>query len=324
MRKRRYKGLLWICLCDLRKRFAFALLLRPEMIARQAVAQEFESLFRRIHNLEEIQIFLRDGSRIYHQLEVDQPVPVLASVDHHKDLLGQLLCLCQGKDLEKFVERPETTWENDECFRQISEPELPHEEIVEFEIQRWRDVRIRGLLKRQVNIQSDSLGLSLAGAEVGGLHNPGPSSGGDHKTASSRRDLSGPLAEQKGQTAGIFVIACHVDRRDSAFPVRGCFARTRQRPQLLFTARAAVKARRSEEHDRVLNLLPAKTRKRLRVLRQNAKNASVRAVQKSRILISQRGALGLAVTHCWFSLLASGYRRRLRSYTRTYERFTSL
>src|SRR5438445_1442536 len=58
---------------------------------------------------------------------------------------------------------------------------------------------------------------------------------------------------------------------------------------------AILKTRRTEEDDGVLNLLTAKTRYRLGVLRQNAQNSPIRTVKKRLVAIGQRCGCKFAV-----------------------------
>ena len=56
---------------------------------------------------------------------------------------GELLGLHQREDLEHLVERAEPARKDHERLRQVREPELAHEEVVELEVQAVGDVRIR-------------------------------------------------------------------------------------------------------------------------------------------------------------------------------------
>src|ERR1700690_4442515 len=113
----------------------------------QPIAQKFEALFRRVHDLEKFQALRGNGSRVHHGLEVNQAVPILAAINDDQNLLGQFLCLRESENLEKLVEGPEAARENHQRLGQIREPELAHEEVMEFEIQRWSDMRIGHLLE---------------------------------------------------------------------------------------------------------------------------------------------------------------------------------
>ena len=52
-----------------------------------------------------------------------------------QQLLRQLARLRQREDLEHLVERAEAAGKNDQRLGQVREPELPHEEVVELEVQ---------------------------------------------------------------------------------------------------------------------------------------------------------------------------------------------
>jgi hypothetical protein len=67
--------------------------------------------------------------------QVDDALPVARSVDEHGDLLGQLLGLRQGQQLEHLVQRAEAAGKDHQRLGQIGEPELAHEEVVELEVQ---------------------------------------------------------------------------------------------------------------------------------------------------------------------------------------------
>src|SRR5204863_9597784 len=94
-------------------------------------------------------------------------------------LFGQFLCLCQGENLEQFVKSAETSREDHQSLRQVGEPVLPHEEVVELEIELGSNVAIRKLLERQSDIETYRLSSGLACAQVGSLHDPGSAAGSD-------------------------------------------------------------------------------------------------------------------------------------------------
>ncbi len=105
------------------------------MVFGEAVFEVFETFFGRVDHLEEFEVPGRDRTRIDHDLEVDELFPILAAVNYNQNLLGHFLSLGQGEDFEEFVEGPETSWENYQRFGQVGEPELPHEEVMELEMQ---------------------------------------------------------------------------------------------------------------------------------------------------------------------------------------------
>src|SRR5205085_3809763 len=100
-------------------------LLRPKVVFGQVFLQELKSFFRRVNDLEQIKILLRDHARIGHRLKVNDLGPVLTAINHYKDLLCQLLCLREREDLEEFVHRAKPSGKYHQRLCQISEPELP-------------------------------------------------------------------------------------------------------------------------------------------------------------------------------------------------------
>src|SRR6185437_4906278 len=117
------------------------------MVFGEAVAKEFEALFRGVDEAEEVHVAGRDDAGVRHGLEIENAVPVFASVDGDENFLGQLLRLRQREDFKKLVEGAEATGEDYQTFREIGEPEFAHEEIVKLKIQRGRDVGVGVLLK---------------------------------------------------------------------------------------------------------------------------------------------------------------------------------
>ena len=125
--------------------------------------------------------------------------------------------LRKSEQLEHLVEGAESSGKDDQRSRQIGEPVLTHEEVVELEVQRRRDVAVRRLLKRQLNIEADGLSAGLKGAAVGGFHDAGAAAGSDDKTMAARLEAQAPLSEEKGETARVFVVAGHLDGGFGAF-----------------------------------------------------------------------------------------------------------
>src|SRR6202022_1303326 len=87
---------LWSGLGDFGEDLALLLFgLFAQVVLGQAIAQNFEAFFRRIYELDQIEIFGGDCACIHEGLEVDDTVPVLAAVDDDQDFLGQLVGLSQ-------------------------------------------------------------------------------------------------------------------------------------------------------------------------------------------------------------------------------------
>src|SRR5690606_4717948 len=95
------------------------------------------------------------------------------TVKHHENAAVQLAGLGQGEDLEQFIEGAEAPGKNDYGPGHMREPELAHEEIVEFEIELGGYVRIGGLFMRQPDIQADGASSRVGRAAIGRLHQAG-------------------------------------------------------------------------------------------------------------------------------------------------------
>ncbi len=140
---------------------------------------------------------------------------------------------------------------------------------------------------------------------------PRPSARGDHKTVPPRRNFLCPASQKAGQPPRVLVIAGHLHSRHGtpslqvgSFALRNlgnarrcswlgagtagaCVIKEFQGVVGLF---AAMKPGRAEKYHGVLNLLPPESSQGLTILRNNADKATVGAVQKAGILISQRSA----------------------------------
>ena len=82
------------------------------------------------------------------RLEVDDLRPVFLAVDHNTYVLGELLGLGEGEELEHLVEGAEAAGEDNQGLSKVGEPELTHEEVVELEVQFGGDVGVGHLLER--------------------------------------------------------------------------------------------------------------------------------------------------------------------------------
>src|SRR5579863_1032122 len=157
------------------------------MVFGQSLAQEFESIFRRVDNLQQVEIGLGYSAGVDKGLEVEDAIPVLAAVDHHQNLLGQFVGLSERENLEQLVHGAEASRENHQTFCQVGKPELPHKEIVKLEVQGRSDVGVRALFEGQGDVQSDGFAAGFVRAQIGGFHDAGASSGGDHEAVPAGR-----------------------------------------------------------------------------------------------------------------------------------------
>ncbi len=115
-------------------------------------------------------------------------------------------------------------------------------------------------------------------------------------------DLGGPFGQQAGQTARVLVVAGHVNSGLGALHILGLLCRgdgaaAADAGQQVRGVVGALDAGGSEENDRVLDLLPAKTRERLDVLGEQAQNSAVRAAEEWFVLVSEGSRLEFLISH---------------------------
>ncbi len=176
-----------------------------------------------------------------------------------------------------------------------------------------RDVGIGILLEGQIDVEADAFASGLVGAEVGGFHDAGTSAGGDDEAAAAGGNLDGPLGEQVGQAAGVFVVTGHVDGGEGALEVLFLLGGGRFRLAFFSTAvkvllggGGSLEAGGAEKDDRVLDLLAAEAGERFLILGQDAEDASVGTAEKRFVLVSQRRGVEL-VGHWETHVLKSGW-----------------
>src|SRR5512146_2607766 len=129
--------------------------------------------------MEEMNVVGRDGTSVGQSFQVQDLLPIGLAVDQDGNLFRKLFGLSQSEDFKQFVQGSESAGKNDERLREISEPELTHEEVVELKIQFRRDIGIGDLLERQADIQTDGFPAGFTRPEIGGLHDPRAAAGCD-------------------------------------------------------------------------------------------------------------------------------------------------
>src|SRR5439155_11273668 len=92
------------------------------------------------------------------------------TVEEHGNRAVELVSLRQRQDLEQLVERAEAARERDQGARQVREPQLAHEEVVELQAQLRRDIGIGALLLRQADVETDAAAAGERCSPIGGLH----------------------------------------------------------------------------------------------------------------------------------------------------------
>src|SRR6201999_3806542 len=109
---------------------------RDKKILGQPFAQHFKRLFGRVRELEQLDVFGRDGACVHEDTKVEDTVPVFRPIDYNGDFLRELLCLRQGQNLKHLVESSKAARKNNQCLRQIGKPQLSHEEVMKLEVKR--------------------------------------------------------------------------------------------------------------------------------------------------------------------------------------------
>ena len=111
---------------------------RAQVVHLEVFAQHLEGALGRVHLFHQLEVVLVDGAPLDQRLQVQDLVPVVRAVQDDLELLRELLRLHEGQDLEYLVERAEAAGKHHERLGQVREPELPHEEVVELEVQAYR------------------------------------------------------------------------------------------------------------------------------------------------------------------------------------------
>ena len=244
--------------------------------------------------------------------EVDEALPVVGAIEKNGDVAGELVGLGEGEDLERLVEGAEAAGEDDEGFGEVGEPELAHEEVVELEVERGRDVTVGMLLEGKLDIEADGLGAGLVGSAVGGLHDAGSSAGGDDVAMARAGKGLGPGGDEIGQFTSIFVVGGHLYGcfgsavlkfrgfafgdlfgRGGLLVVRGWLdgAGVVEEFQLCAGDVEGVEACGAEEDDGVLDALAAETGQGLLVFAEDSEGAAVGGVDEVEVSVGEGGAL---------------------------------
>src|SRR5579862_4138189 len=122
---------------------------------RKRSRKQVHRRLRIVGETEEVQIFGTDHLMTCERVKIDDLFPVFASIKKNQDAPVELSGLLQRQDLGHLVERAEAARKHYQRARQMSEPQLTHEEIMELERQSARDVAIGPLLVRQSDVEPD-------------------------------------------------------------------------------------------------------------------------------------------------------------------------
>src|SRR5439155_14572658 len=121
-------------------------------LAPEGATEPRERLGRRVDEVEQPEVLLRDHPVAHERREIDDLAPVARPIQEGHDRPRELAGLAEGQDLEQLVERAEAAGKDDDGAREVREPELAHEEVVELEREAGRDVGVRALLMREADV----------------------------------------------------------------------------------------------------------------------------------------------------------------------------
>src|ERR1017187_9575800 len=118
-----------------------------------------------------------------------------------------------------------------------------------------------------MNVEPDGLATRFGSAAVRSFHDSRSTAGGNHETMPRLIDGLRPLGHEEGQLARVLVVTRHLDFGPGAADAlllllgsEGCRAWPVPQLEGFFRLRAAMKARRAKEHNRVLDAFAAKAR----------------------------------------------------------------
>src|SRR5450755_4448092 len=166
------------------------------------VGDDLPGLFGRLGVGDQVEIFVGNDPFIGHLVEIEDRIPVFSAIEDDRDSLHPL-GLPQAKRVEQLVERAVAARKDHERFGSQDEVKLTNREVVELKAKIGRDVGVRFLLVRQINVQADALAANVEGAAIDGLHDAGSAAGGDHEVAAFI-DLAS-LGNNLPESAGLFV-----------------------------------------------------------------------------------------------------------------------
>ncbi|SLM47547.1 protein of unknown function [Nitrospira japonica] len=150
---------------------------------------EIPGLLRRFGVVKELKVVFRDQSMVDEPWPVDESVPEVAP-DQNDDEMAGLPGLEERQGFKEFVKRAESPRQGNQRPGPDEEMHLSHGKIAELETEFRRDVRIRALLVRQGDVQSDRFGADVRSAAIRRFHDARAAAGDDHIVATVA-DLTG-------------------------------------------------------------------------------------------------------------------------------------
>src|SRR5262245_53317701 len=95
--------------------------------------KSLERLARVVDEPEQPQVLRRDRAVSNQRVEVHDLLPVVRPVQEDDDRPIELVGLRERQDLEQLVQSAESAREGNHGAREVCEPKLPHEEVMELE-----------------------------------------------------------------------------------------------------------------------------------------------------------------------------------------------
>jgi len=187
---------------------------------------------------------------------------------------------------------PKPPGKNDQSPRQIHEPVLTHEEVVELEGQARVKVAVVELFVRQADGEAHGLAARFPCAAIGGLHEPRSAARANDVLVAGIGHVLVVPGEQIREAAAVHIILGQSLSGRHALPDAHRLLRPDRLelllplPHVQFEGLGRTRASRTEEYDGTANLVDPEPGLRFEVLGQNAQRAGLRAVQKLAIIVS--------------------------------------
>src|SRR5262249_9505574 len=111
-------------------------------------SQDADGFLRVVDKSKQFEVFRVDHPIFDQRIEVDDLLPIVRSVKKDQYRPVEVSSLRKREHLENSIQRTDTAGECDHRAGEMREPQLAHEEIMEFETEFRRDVRIGPLFMR--------------------------------------------------------------------------------------------------------------------------------------------------------------------------------
>src|SRR5205085_3569463 len=195
-----------------------------ERVLGEALDYYLIGVVYRVDPVEQFDIGRTDHAVFDHCTEIDNVVPIFGAKQHDWDAFAHLPRLYQGEDFEQFVERAETAREEHNRLGKIDEPELPHEKIMEAEVQLPADIRVVELLVRNRDGEPDIETPCFRGAAVSRLHDAGTTAGADDEAPLLAAQLFRPFGQSPGQFSRCLIVESRRAVCAASIPCPAAFA----------------------------------------------------------------------------------------------------